>query len=158
MSPRWTRKAGRPARMRRASAAASRLPSPLSPTAAKVKGSSPAGAVRKRTVPAAAPRRQTYRVDGAIPSRRTTWRPRPRGVADPPGVAPPAARQLARSPSAPVHTTVAAVLLTPDTYAQPGEKRPSQPPSPTVAPSAARTPLHLVPLTRRRQPRARAGG
>src|SRR2546428_598156 len=44
MSPRWTRKAGRPARMRRASAAAWRLPSPVSPTAAKVKGSSPAGA------------------------------------------------------------------------------------------------------------------
>src|SRR5207249_2233326 len=46
---------------------------------------------------------------------------------------------------APGHTTVAAVLLTPDTYAQPDGKRPSQPPSPTVAPSAARTPLHLAP-------------
>src|SRR5437899_12324459 len=76
---------------------------------------------------------------------RTTWRPRPRGVADPPGVAPPGARQLARSPSAPVHATVAAVLLTPDTYAQPAGKRPSQPPSPIAAASAAAAaPLHLT--------------
>jgi len=157
MSPRWTRKAGRPARMRRASAAASRLPSPVSPTAAKVKGSSPRRRGAEADHPAVAPSGRRSAVDGrALQAHHLeAAAARRRGPA---GVAPPGARQLARSrrPRRPHDRRRRAAHAR---HVRPARREaPSQPPSPTVAPSAARTPLHLASLTRRRQPRARAGG